>query len=74
MAAADAPDDQQRGDHQRPQGGAVQHGRSLAVRADWVNKNPKATIAQLNGVMEAQQWLDQAGNKAEAAKILSSRK
>jgi len=46
----------------------------LAVRADWVKKNPKATIALLKGVMEAQQWLDKAGNKAEAAKILSSRK
>ncbi|KEF41628.1 MAG: bicarbonate-binding protein [Cyanobium sp. CACIAM 14] len=46
----------------------------LAVRADWVKKNPKATIALLKGVMEAQQWLDKAGNKEEAAKILSSRK
>ncbi len=45
----------------------------LAVRADWVDKNPKATIALLKGLMEAQQWLDQPGNKAEAAKILSSR-
>ncbi|MGB7566196.1 MAG: CmpA/NrtA family ABC transporter substrate-binding protein [Prochlorococcaceae cyanobacterium] len=46
----------------------------LAVRADWVKKNPKATIALLKGVMEAQQWLAKAENKDEAAKILSSRK
>jgi bicarbonate transport system substrate-binding protein len=46
----------------------------LAVRSDWVNKNPKATIALIKGVIEAQQWLDKAGNKDEAAKILSSRK
>ena len=46
----------------------------LAVRADWVKKNPKATIALIKGVMEAQQWLDKAANKDEAAKILSSRK
>jgi bicarbonate transport system substrate-binding protein len=39
-----------------------------------VKKNPKATIALIKGVIEAQQWLDKAGNKDEAAKILSSRK
>jgi bicarbonate transport system substrate-binding protein len=46
----------------------------LAVRSDWVDKNPKATIALIKGVIEAQQWLDKPENKAEAAKILSSRK
>ncbi|WP_216905298.1 CmpA/NrtA family ABC transporter substrate-binding protein [Synechococcus sp. CCY 0621] len=46
----------------------------LAVRADWVDKNPKATIALIKGVIEAQQWLDKPENKIEAAKILSSRK
>jgi bicarbonate transport system substrate-binding protein len=46
----------------------------LAVRSDWVDKNPKATIALLKGLIEAQQWLDKPENKAEAAKILSSRK
>ena len=45
----------------------------LAIRADWVNKNPNATVALLKGVIEAQQWLDKPGNKEEAAKILSSR-
>ena len=34
---------------------------------------PKAAIALIQGVIEAQRWLDQAGNKSEAAKILSSR-
>lgn len=43
----------------------------LAIRADWVDKNPKATKALLKGVMEAQQWLDQEANRAEAAAILA---
>ena len=46
----------------------------LAVRADWVDKHPKATVALLKGLIEAQMWLDKAENKAEAAAILSSRK
>ena len=46
----------------------------LAVRADWVDKNPKAAIALLKGLIEAQMWLDKPENKDEAAKILSSRK
>jgi bicarbonate transport system substrate-binding protein len=46
----------------------------LAVRADWVDKHPKATVALLKGLIEAQQWLDKQENKAEAARILSSRK
>ena len=46
----------------------------LAVRADWVDKNPKATVALLKGLIEAQMWLDNPDNKTEAAKILSSRK
>lgn len=45
----------------------------LAVRADWVDKHPKATIALLMGLMEAQQWCDQKENRAEMAKILSGR-
>ena len=46
----------------------------LAVRSDWVDKYPKATIALLKGLIEAQMWLDKPENKDEAAKILSSRK
>lgn len=46
----------------------------LAVRADWVDKNPKAAVALLKGLIEAQMWLDKPENKDEAAEILSSRK
>lgn len=46
----------------------------LAIRADWVDKNPKATVALLKGLIEAQMWLDKPENKKEAAAILSSRK
>jgi bicarbonate transport system substrate-binding protein len=45
----------------------------LAIRADWVDKNPKATKALMKGVMEAQQWLDNFDNRAEAANILAGR-
>jgi bicarbonate transport system substrate-binding protein len=44
------------------------------VRADWVDKNPKATVALLKGLIEAQRWLDKPENKNAAATILSSRK
>lgn len=46
----------------------------LAVRTDWVNRNPRATVALLKGLIEAQMWLDKPENKDEAARILSSRK
>lgn len=46
----------------------------LAVRADWVEKHPKAVVALLKGLIEAQMWLDKPQNKSEAAEILSSRK
>jgi bicarbonate transport system substrate-binding protein len=46
----------------------------LAVRSDWVNQHPKAAVALLKGLIEAQMWLDKPENKDEAAKILSSRK
>jgi bicarbonate transport system substrate-binding protein len=45
----------------------------FAMRADWVDKNPKATKAILKGIMEAQQWLDNFDNRQEAARILSGR-
>jgi len=44
----------------------------FAMRADWVDKNPKATKAILKGIMEAQQWCDVEANRPEMAKILSS--
>ncbi|QIR40816.1 ABC transporter substrate-binding protein [Tolypothrix sp. PCC 7910] len=45
----------------------------LAIRADWVDKHPKATKAILKGIMEAQQWLDNFDNRKEAAQILAGR-
>jgi bicarbonate transport system substrate-binding protein len=45
----------------------------FAMRADWVDKNPKATKAILKGIMEAQQWLDNFDNRKEAAQILAGR-
>lgn len=46
----------------------------LAMRGDWVDKNPKATKAILKGIMEAQQWCDVESNRAEMAQILSGAK
>jgi bicarbonate transport system substrate-binding protein len=46
----------------------------FAMRADWVDKNPKATKALLKGIMEAQQWCDKKENRPEMAKILSGAK
>jgi bicarbonate transport system substrate-binding protein len=46
----------------------------LAVRSDWVDKHPKATVALLKGLIEAQMWLDQPQNKEQAARLLSTRK
>jgi bicarbonate transport system substrate-binding protein len=45
----------------------------LAIRADWVDANPKATKALLKAVMEAQQWCDEPGNRAELVQIVSGR-
>jgi len=41
----------------------------FAMRADWVDKNPKATKALLKGIMEAQQWCDNFDNRKELAEI-----
>ncbi|MFB2979119.1 CmpA/NrtA family ABC transporter substrate-binding protein [Microseira sp. BLCC-F43] len=45
----------------------------LAIRADWVDKHPKATKAILKGLMEAQQWCDDFNNRQEMAQILATR-
>jgi len=45
----------------------------LAVRADWVEKHPQATLALLQGVMEAQQWCDRPENRKELVEICSGR-
>ncbi len=48
--------------------------KALGMRADWVDKNPKAAKAILVAVMEAQQWCDKPENKEEMVKIISGRK
>ena len=45
----------------------------LAIRADWVDKNPKATKAVLKGLMEAQKWCDDPANRPELVTIVSGR-
>src|SRR5476649_1773698 len=47
--------------------------KSLGVRADWVEKNPKAAMAVLMATMEAQQWCEKMENKDELAQILGKR-
>ena len=47
--------------------------KALSMRADWVDKNPKAAKAILVAVMEAQQWCDKPENKEEMVKIVSAR-
>jgi nitrate/nitrite transport system substrate-binding protein len=45
--------------------------KALSMRADWVDKNPKAAKAILMAVLEAQQWCDKPENKEEMCKIMS---
>jgi nitrate/nitrite transport system substrate-binding protein len=45
----------------------------LGMRADWVDANPKTTLAILMATMEAQQWCDKAENKNEMAEIVARR-
>ncbi len=47
--------------------------KSLALRADFAEKYPKATQAILMAVMEAQQWCDADANKEALADIISKR-
>jgi nitrate/nitrite transport system substrate-binding protein len=47
--------------------------KSFGMRADWVDKNPKATMALLMAVQEAQMWCDKAENRDEVAQIVSKR-
>ena len=47
--------------------------KCFGMRADWVDKNPKAAKALLMAVMEAQQWCDKPENKEEMCKIVSQR-
>jgi nitrate/nitrite transport system substrate-binding protein len=47
--------------------------KAFSLRADWVDKHPKAAKALLAAVLEAQQWCDKAENKEELAAIISKR-
>ncbi|WAL62672.1 CmpA/NrtA family ABC transporter substrate-binding protein [Thermocoleostomius sinensis] len=47
--------------------------KAFALRADWVDQHPKAAKALTMAVLEAQQWCDQAENKAEMCDIISKR-
>jgi len=47
--------------------------KAFSMRADWVDKNPKAAKALLMAVMEAQMWCDKAENKKEMADIIAKR-
>ena len=47
--------------------------KSLGLRSDWVDKNPKAAQAILMATMEAQQWCDKLENKEEMCKIVGGR-
>lgn len=47
--------------------------KSFAMRADWVDKHPKAAKALLMAVMEGQKWCDDDANKEEMCRILARR-
>jgi nitrate/nitrite transport system substrate-binding protein len=47
--------------------------KSLGMRADWVEKNPKAAKAVLMAVQEAQMWCDKMEHKEELSQILGKR-
>ena len=47
--------------------------KALALRADFVDKHPKAAKALLMAVMEAQMWCDKAENREEVAAICAKR-
>ncbi|MBW4580372.1 MAG: ABC transporter substrate-binding protein [Tildeniella nuda ZEHNDER 1965/U140] len=47
--------------------------KAFTMRADWVDKNPKAAKAVLMAIQEAQVWCDKMENKKEMADIVSKR-
>jgi nitrate/nitrite transport system substrate-binding protein len=47
--------------------------KSLAMRADWVARNPRAAVALTAATIEAQRWCDDLANKEEIANILGRR-
>jgi nitrate/nitrite transport system substrate-binding protein len=48
--------------------------KSFTMRADWVEKNPKAAKLLTAAIIEAQVWADKDENKEELCKILSGDK
>jgi nitrate/nitrite transport system substrate-binding protein len=48
--------------------------KALTMRADWVEKNPKAAKAITAAVLEAQIWCDDMANKEEMCKIIAADK
>jgi nitrate/nitrite transport system substrate-binding protein len=47
--------------------------KALGMRAEWVDRNPKAARALVAAVIEAQQWCDKPENKVELAEIVGRR-
>ncbi len=47
--------------------------KSLAMRADWVAKNPRGAVALTAAVIEAQIWAEKLENKEELAAMLGKR-
>ncbi len=47
--------------------------KSFAMRADWVDKNPKAANALLMAVLDAQMWCDKLENRDEVSEIVAKR-
>jgi nitrate/nitrite transport system substrate-binding protein len=48
--------------------------KAFSMRADWVEKNPKATQSLLQAVLEAQIWCDDPANLDEMCEILAKDK
>jgi nitrate/nitrite transport system substrate-binding protein len=48
--------------------------KAFAMRADWVKKNPNATLRLLMAVQQAQKWADNPANTVELSKILAQDK
>ncbi|MFT0727889.1 CmpA/NrtA family ABC transporter substrate-binding protein [Synechococcus sp. F70.1] len=48
--------------------------KAFALRADWVDAHPKATLALLKAILEAQIWCDQMENKEEMCRIIGNRR
>jgi nitrate/nitrite transport system substrate-binding protein len=48
--------------------------KAFSMRADWVDKNPKAAKAMLMAIQEAQIWCEADANKEEMCKIIGDEK